>query len=273
MYHDGLAGSNAVLVPVNLVLLLSIVHSGCGPAPAASTSHLEKAVVPLSLDPEVLTHPEPVLAGEAITAHFKLVNSSEQQVVLLGARAGCGCTAVRVNGKRLAAQSRLEIPPGVCDVEVTVDTQLQGGASTFGFELGYQNPQSGQQRVLEGRLNATICRGIIAMPPRIEVLREHLYESIRIDLLDDFPGDYSIDRIEMSHPGLVTAEIESVPKGHENVTGVDEAFIGHFRIRSRLVVKLAAKEELPTRQWIRLSSNYGDLAPLEIAIKLVEPTP
>jgi hypothetical protein len=224
----------------------------------------------VELRPPIITHPTPVLAGETITVEFKLVNSSDKDILLLGARTGCGCTKVQIDGHSVGSRTRLELPPGESTLEMITDTQMQGGMSTFGFVLAYIDPITNAETRIDGRLNAVVCRGLVAMPSRIAVTKDKISEPIEIDLLDDFPGNYSLDKIEVSHPGLISVLAEDATDNEESHEEQGKPFIGHFKIRRRLVVHLNPAEELPTRQWIRLSSNYADLAPLEIPVKVSE---
>lgn len=224
----------------------------------------------LTLEPRDAVVEEAVIAGEEIKMTFALVNSMDGPVSVLATRTSCGCTEIAINGKHsVSEQSPIELPVGKSKLDVAVTTQMKGGPTQYRFEILYKRPD-GVIQMLDGTLSATVCRGLIANPPSISISPEKAADPIRIDILDDFVDDYSIERIEVSDETMLRATFDDFPKYEQDLADSTE-YIGNFSVRHALRIEfLSLPVAVHSRAWVRVYSNFPQAKPVEIPIHIVE---
>jgi hypothetical protein len=224
----------------------------------------------MRLDPPSITYDSTVVGGDTIAARFQLHNDNSRAVSILGARTGCGCTRIMIDGMTIGRDTELLVEPGQMELVVEVDTQLKSGLSLYEFELAYQHPHSNRREVVAGEVRVPVCRGVIASPSHVDISSERVGDEITIDLLDDLPRDYQIEKVEVSNPSIIAASVVEVADEHDGGMRSARPSIGDFDTRYQIRVKLLERPAAGTSHfWIRAYSSLEKLDPVEIPIKFV----
>jgi hypothetical protein len=169
--------------------------------------------------------------------------------------------------------AQIEVPFGKSHVDITINTQLKGGPSEFPFQLTYYALESKKWGYLQGNVKMHVSRGLVAAPSFLSLSSTEIALPLTVDILDDFPGEYAITRIELSEPAKVHARVLDLGTGNERPIE-DRGYIREFRVRRQLRVQLdSALGTSAAHHWVRVYCNYPEAAPLEVPIHITAPRP
>jgi len=231
--------------------------------------------LPLQIEPSTIRHNRAVIAGQPITEEFKLINPNDSPIRIVGTRTGCGCTSIIVNDQIVEDGTLVELGSGMHLGKVVVDTQMKGGESEFVFQILYDCSASNKPKAATGSLEAVVCRGFVARPAQLTIMADDTSMPAWVDILDDLPGPYEIERIEVSDPDTVKASIPNKDREASSETN-GPSYLAHFQVRRQLEISIERGASLSARSkrhWVRVYTNQRDVPPIELPIHIITPTP